>query len=163
MKRFAAVLLVPAIAIFMSCRSQTSTDVQRNQVTVRQNADRAEIKVEEVDRSEIQIALEGAEVPLLEELPADVPIFKNATVISTKIDDEQLMVAFQTSSPPKAVIRFYEKELAANDWQIIDRARVPQGAFFMADKADKRSVSVAIGELDKAGALITLTLDAPQK
>ena len=161
MKRFTLILLVPAIALFVGCRSRTFTDSEGNQATVTHYGDNAEVKVEGADGSETQVALGGSGVPLPEELPEDVPIFTDATVMGTTLDSEELMVALQTTTQPEAVIGFYEKQLSANDWQITDTARIPQGAFFTAEKGEERSVNVSIGGIGEGGSFITITMDAP--
>ena len=162
MKRFTLILLVPAIALFMGCRSRTFTDLDGNQATVTHDGDSAEINIEAADGSEAKIAFGGADVPLPEELPEDVPIFADATVMGTTVTAEGLMVALQTNTQPDTVINFYEKELAVNDWQVTDTARFPEGAFFMADKGDERIVNVSIGGSDEGGTVITLTMETPE-
>ena len=162
MKRLALILLVPAIAVFMGCRSRTFTDSEGNQATVTHDGNNAEIKVEAADGNEAQIAVGGSGVPLPKELPEDFPIFSDATAIGTTVASEGLMIALQTNTQPEAVINFYEQELATNDWQITDTARIPGGAFFMANKGDERSVNVSIGGSDEGGAVITITMETSE-
>ncbi|MGF1522383.1 MAG: hypothetical protein ACFBSF_08710 [Leptolyngbyaceae cyanobacterium] len=161
MKRFAVVFLVPAIALLAGCRFRTFTDAEGNKATMTRDGDAAEITIEGADGSEAQIAFSGSGVSLPEALPEDVPIFADATVMGTTVDAETLMVAMQTATQPEAVIEFYEEQLPANDWEITDTTRIPQGAFFTASKREERNVHVSVGGVNEGGTFITITIDMP--
>lgn len=157
MKRFTLVFLVPAIAILAGCRFGTFTDAEGNKTTITQDGDAAAITVEGADGSEAQMTFGGSGVPLPEELPEDIPIVADATVMGTTVDAETLMVAMQTPDSPDTVIGFYEKQLTANNWEITDTTRIPDGAFLSADKGEARNVYVSVGGVEEGGTFITIT------
>ncbi|MBE7383365.1 MAG: hypothetical protein F6J95_018350 [Leptolyngbya sp. SIO1E4] len=162
MQRIALLFLMPTIALVLGCnRVRTFTDAAGNRTTITPDGDTAELRVEGKDGSEAQIALGEAGVPVPEDLPEDVPVFTDATVMGTTVAPESIMMVLETTTEPETVMRFYEEQLQANEWEVTDTTRIPQGAFLMANKGDDRNVSVSIGGGDEGRAVITLTIDAP--
>lgn len=154
-------LTVPMIFLPLGCdRSRSLTNSEGNQATITQSGDSTEISIEKSDGSEVQTSLGGDGIPLPKDLPKDLPILANASVVSTSVSPEGTAVVLETTTELEAVIEFYEGEIQAQDWQMTDTIRVPEGVVFIANKDEQRNLSVLISEHHGDGAsLITLTID----
>jgi len=96
---------------------------------------------------------------LLHDLPADVPSYPGASVVSSsRAPGQGLLVAFQAKDGPEKVFEFYRQKLAEQGWNVKGEMSSPDQWMLIAGKGDRKaSVLVSVGEAGETEITLTLT------
>ncbi|OHA21002.1 MAG: hypothetical protein A2849_01695 [Candidatus Taylorbacteria bacterium RIFCSPHIGHO2_01_FULL_51_15] len=97
--------------------------------------------------------------------PSDAPAYKNATIQYSGTSNPQTgeagaAVVFTTTDSVETVVRFYEKELAANGWTVEQTAAIG-GSTVIAAKKDTRSLGLYVVDSGNGEVSVTLGISMP--
>ncbi len=142
------IILIMVVLLFLgssSCTKKTVYKDKEGSVTVEQKGESGKVTVK-TEEGEAQIEA-GKKLP--ENWPADMPVYKNAKIISSSsINAEQgaasLNVAVETSDGVEKVKSYYEKNLPAEGWTISQTATTArageEGAIITGTKDERTGI-----------------------
>ena len=101
----------------------------------------------------------GGNGALPKALPADVPSYPGASVVtSSNVAEQGLLVAFQSKDTPERVFEFYRQKLAEQGWNVEGEMSSADQRMLIAGKGDRKaSVLVSAGAAGETQITLTLT------
>jgi hypothetical protein len=141
---FAALLLLTA-----GCGKKTSQKTSVGGVTVEQKGDVTTLEMKGKAGEPGMKALAGEKgVPRPAELPQDVPIFKDALIVSAVITGEVMQMKTTFKAPWAEAMQFYADQLKAEGWKVENVMNMGESGMVVA-KLGKRQCTVMLGMEDK--------------
>lgn len=140
---FAALLLVTA-----GCGKKTSQKTSVGGVTVEQKGDVATVEAKGPDgQPGLKIVTSEQGVSRPAELPKDVPLFKDALIISALMTGEVMQVQTKFKATLEEGMKFYEEKLKSDGWAV--SVMKMEGANMVIGKKDPRQCTVMFSTEDK--------------
>lgn len=140
------ILLAALSLVTAGCGKKTTQKTSVGGVTVEQKGDVATIEAKGQGGAMKMISSEKG-VPLPAELPKDVPIFKDALVVSAFITGEVMQVQTKFKASLEEGMKFYEEKLKADGWET--SVMKMEGANMVIGKKGQRQCTVIFSTEDK--------------
>lgn len=105
--------------------------------------------------------LEGDGLAIPADFPGDVPLLDNAHVTMVHRRGKQLMLGYSVPLPWQAASDALQDELRAGDWWIEDPKSEKGVSVFRAKRADGRSISLSVGDLQSGQTSLVVVTVAP--
>jgi hypothetical protein len=160
MNRTFAIVLAATLIVWAGCgrsRSKTITAPDGAKATVTSEGDQTTVTIKGAKGETVQFTQGGANVPLPQGFPADVPLYPGAKVTTSSKSGETMMVGLESGDPARTVVAFYEDKLKTNGWTIQQTTNTADGGLVFAAKGD-HSCSVVVNASGKrTTALLSVT------
>lgn len=141
----AATMLVLPLSWGCNTPSSLLASEGENSAASAQNGASKQLHLKKLDGSKVSFTMGRTGSTLLENLPADIPIFTDASVVSAASSSEGMAVVLKIANAPDKVIEFYKTQLKAQDWQVTTTVEKPQGIVLSANKGEIHNLNISIG------------------
>jgi len=111
----AALVLALPLAAIMACGSEETIETEQGTVTVDRDDDTTTFSMDGGDKLQVKA---GENIALPEDFPKDVPVYPDATLVTSMATPEGVMISSRSSADPGDVLAFYKKELASEGWKL---------------------------------------------
>jgi len=109
----AATLLALPLAAFVACGSDETIETDQGTVTVDHDDDTMTVTGGGENKFEMKT---GKKVELPADFPDDVPVFPDATLVTSVSAPDGIMLSSESTAKPDDVLAFYKKELGSEGW-----------------------------------------------
>jgi hypothetical protein len=151
------VLLVALLLVTAGCGKKTSQKTTAGGVTVEQKGEVTTLEAKGPNgQPGIKAVTSEKGVPRPAELPKDVPIFKDALIVSAFIAGEVMQVQTTFKAPIAEGMKFYEEKMKADGWEV--SVMKMEGANMVIGKKGPRQCTVIFSTEDK---LTNATISTP--
>lgn len=142
------ILLAALSLVTAGCGKKTTQKTSVGGVTVEQKGDVASVEIKgQAGEPGLKAVASENGVPLPAELPKDVPIFKDALVVSALIAGEVMQVQTKFKASLEEGMKFYEEKLKADGWET--SVMKMEGANMVIGKKGQRQCTVIFSTEDK--------------
>jgi hypothetical protein len=142
------VLLSALLLVTTGCGKKTSQKTSAGGVTVEQKGDVATMEYKgKAGEPGMKIVTSEKGVPIPAEFPKDVPIYKDALVISAYIAGDVMQVQTKFKAPLEEGMKFYEEKLKSDGWTV--SVTKMEGANMVIGKKGPRQCTVMFSTEDK--------------
>lgn len=158
-RKWISVVLCAVLALVPACKKASESAAEK---AAERAMERATGNKADVDLSGGQVKVTGKEdgkefsfqasdkggVELPNDFPADIPRYPGATVMSSMVQgDAMVMVNLQTGDPIAEVYAFYGRKLRSGGWEIVTEVTMPEMRMVSGKKGERQaSVTVHGGE-----------------
>jgi hypothetical protein len=155
MRNKVTIILAVLAAIACGCGKSSTYKTRDGELKVDQQKDQFTYEAKTKD-GVVKIAGSERGVPLPDNFPKDVPIYKGAVVQLASTQDKMMMVHLTLSAPVAEALQFYQDQLKEQGWEIKSTMNMGEGSMVIAKKGE-RECSAVIAKEDK-GTRIQLTV-----
>lgn len=143
------ILLAALALVTAGCGKKTTQKTTAGGVTVEQKGDVSSVELKGKDGEPGFKAVSSEKgVPLPAEFPKDVPIFKDALVVSAFIAGDVMQLKTTFKAPWTEAMQFYADKLKAEGWKVEGVMNLGESGMVTA-KLGKRQCVVMLGMEDK--------------
>lgn len=154
--RFALVpafLLAFPLAVFAACGSDETVHTDQGTVTVDRDDETTTVTGGGENAFEMKT---GKKVELPSDFPDDVPVFPDATLVTSVSAPDGIMLSSESTANPEDVLAFYKKELGSEGWTTEAEMNMGGQRMISFSKGD-RQVTITASS-DEGQTQISLTL-----
>jgi hypothetical protein len=149
-------LLAALLLVTAGCGKKTSQKTTAGGVTVEQKGEVTTLEAKGPDgQPGIKAVSSEQGVPRPAELPKDVPLFKDALIISSFIAGEVMQVQTKFKAPLEEGMKFYEEKLKSDGWTV--SVTKMEGANMVIGRKGQRQCTVMFSTEDKLTVAVIMT------
>lgn len=150
------ILLSALLLVTAGCGKKTSQKTTAGGVTVEQKGDVSTMEAKGPDgQPGLKVVTSEQGVPRPAELPKDVPVFKDALIVSALITGEVMQVQTKFKAPLEEGMKFYEEKLKSDGWTV--SVTKMEGANMVIGKKGQRQCTVMFSTEGKLTVAVIMT------
>jgi hypothetical protein len=153
------ITLALAAAVACGCGKKTTYTSKDGEVTV--DKSKGEVTFEGKSKDgKVKISANEAGVPLPDNFPKDVPIYKGAVVKVASTQGKTMMVHLNVSASMAEVFKYYQDQLKEQGWEIETTMSLGEGNMLAAKKAERKCTAMVMKQ--DSGCMVQLTVEEPK-
>jgi hypothetical protein len=149
------ILLVLVAAITSGCGKKTTYTSKDGEVTVDNKGGQVTIESKTKDGN-ATITANDKGIPLPDNFPKDVPIYKGAVVKVASTQGKSMMVHMSVSASAADLLKFYQDQLKDQGWEIQSTMNMGEGSMISAKKASRQCTALVMKQ--EKDSLVQLTV-----
>ena len=149
--------LIALLALSFGCGKSSTYETKDGQVKIEEKSGQATYEVT-TKEGKLKMATGDKSVPLPDNFPKDVPIYKGAVVKMAASQSGQLIVHLHVTASCADAAKFYQEQLKSQGWEIDTSMNMGDTGMVTAKKAG-RQCAVVIAKQDD-GTVIQLSVSA---
>lgn len=149
--------LIVLLALSFGCGKSSTYETKDGQVKIEEKGGQATYEVT-TQEGKLKMATGDKSVPLPDNFPKDVPLYKGAVVKMAASHGGQLIVHLHAAASCADAAKFYQEQLKSHGWEIDTSMNMGETGMVMAKKAG-RQCAVVIAKQDD-GTVIQLSVSA---
>ncbi|MCX6911055.1 MAG: hypothetical protein NTY01_23845 [Verrucomicrobia bacterium] len=149
--------LIALLALSFGCGKSSTYETKDGQVKIEEKSGQATYEVT-TKEGKLKMATGDKSVPLPDNFPKDVPIYKGAVVKMAASQGAQLVVHIHVAASVADAAKFYQDQLKSQGWEIGTTMNMGDTSMITANKAGRQCAVVAAKEDD--GALVQISVSS---
>jgi hypothetical protein len=159
LKRLSITLALVA-AVACGCGKKSTYQTKDGEVTVDKKNGQVTFEGKTKDGN-VKVSANEAGVPLPDNFPKDVPIYKGAVVKVASTQGKMMLVHLTVSAPMAEVFKFYQDQLKEQGWEIETTMSLGEGNMLAAKKADRKCSAMVMKQDNGSMVQLTVTEEKP--